>query len=155
MIIALLITQFIGIPFAFLFGMFAGKIGAKTAVFIGLAVYSIITVLGYFMTTSTHFFLLAMLVGTVQGGTQALSRSLFASMIPKHKSSEFFAFFGVFERYAGVLGPALFAWIVGHTGTSRNAILSIIAFFVIGALLLTRVDVQEGRRAARAAESTV
>jgi UMF1 family MFS transporter len=154
MIIALLITQFIGIPFAFLFGMFAGKIGAKTAVFIGLAVYSIITVLGYFMTTSTHFFLLAMLVGTVQGGTQALSRSLFASMIPKHKSSEFFAFFGVFERYAGVLGPALFAWIVGHTGTSRNAILSIIAFFVIGALLLTRVDVQEGRRAARAAEST-
>jgi len=74
-------------------------------------------------------------------------------MIPKHKSSEFFAFFGVFERYAGVLGPALFAWIVGHTGTSRNAILSVLAFFVIGALLLTRVDVQEGRRAAREAEA--
>ena len=58
-------------------------------------------VLGYFMTTATHFFLLAGLVGLVQGGTQALSRSLFASMIPRHKSSEFFAFFSVFERYAG------------------------------------------------------
>jgi len=153
MIIALLITQFIGIPFAFLFGMLAQRIGAKTAVFGGLAVYAMITVLGYFMTSSAHFFALAIMVGTVQGGTQALSRSLFASMIPKHKSSEFFAFFGVFERYAGVLGPALFAWIVGHTGTSRNAILSVLAFFVIGALLLTRVDVQEGRRAAREAEA--
>jgi UMF1 family MFS transporter len=104
------------------------------------------------MTTSTHFFALATMVGMVQGGTQALSRSLFASMVPKHKSSEFFAFFGVFERYAGVLGPALFAWVVTYSGTSRNAILSIIGFFVIGALLLTRVDVEEGRRAARAAD---
>jgi UMF1 family MFS transporter len=155
MIIALLITQFIGIPFAFLFGMLAPKIGAKMAVFGGLAVYAVITVLGYFMTTSTHFFILAMLVGTVQGGTQALSRSLFASMIPKYKSSEFFAFFGVFERYAGVLGPALFAWIVARTGTSRNAILSVLAFFVIGALLLTRVNVEEGRRAARAADAAL
>ena len=153
MIIALLITQFIGIPFAFLFGMLAQRIGARTAVFGGLAVYAVITLLGYFMTTSTHFFILAMLVGTVQGGTQALSRSLFASMIPKYKSSEFFAFFGVFERYAGVLGPAVFAWVVGHTGTSRNAILSVLAFFVLGALLLTRVDVAEGRRAARAADT--
>src|SRR5262245_59762799 len=152
MIGALLITQFIGIPFAFLFGVIAQKIGAKTAVFGGLAVYALITVLGYFMTTSTHFFALAIMVGTVQGGTQALSRSLFASMIPKHKSSEFFAFFGVFERYAGVLGPAVFAWVVAHTGTSRNAILSVLAFFILGALLLTRVNVAEGRAAARAAE---
>ena len=74
-------------------------------------------------------------------------------MIPKHKSSEFFAFFGVFERYAGILGPALFAWVVAHSGTSRNAILSVLAFFVIGGLMLTRVDVDEGRRAARAAEA--
>ena len=149
MIAALLLTQFIGVPFAFLFGMLARRIGAKAAVFGGLAVYASITVLAYFMTTATHFFALAMMVGMVQGGTQALSRSLFASMVPKHKSSEFFAFFGVFERYAGVLGPALFAAVVSATGTGRNAILSIIAFFVVGALLLTRVDVEEGRRAAR------
>ena len=95
------------------------------------------------------------MVGMVQGGTQALSRSLFASMIPKHKSSEFFAFFGVFERYAGILGPALFAWVVAHSGTSRNAILSVVAFFVIGGALLTLVDVDEGRRAAREAELAV
>jgi UMF1 family MFS transporter len=153
MILALLITQFIGVPFAFLFGMFAEKIGAKRAVFVGLSVYAVITVLGYFMRTSFHFFALAIMVGMVQGGTQALSRSLFAGMIPKHKSSEFFAFFGVFERYAGILGPALFAWVVAHSGTSRNAILSVLAFFVIGGLMLTRVDVAEGRRAARAAEA--
>jgi MFS transporter, UMF1 family len=99
------------------------------------------------MRTATHFFALAVTVGMVQGGTQALSRSLFASMIPKEKSSEFFAFFGVFERYAGVLGPAVFAWVVTQSGTSRNAILSILVFFVIGALLLMRVDVAAGRRA--------
>ena len=149
MIGALLLTQFIGVPFGFLYGAFAGKVGAKRAVFVGLAVYALITVLGYFMRTATHFFALAVLVGMVQGGTQALSRSLFASMIPKEKSSEFFAFFGVFERYAGVLGPAVFAWVVTASGTSRNAILSIVAFFVVGALLLLFVDVERGRRAAR------
>ena len=109
---ALLLTQFIGVPCGFLYGYFAQKVGAKRALFTGLMVYTVITVLSYFMRTATHFFLLAILVGMVQGGTQALSRSLFASMIPKHKSSEFFAFFGVFERYAGILGPAIFAWVV-------------------------------------------
>ena len=152
MIGALLVTQFIGVPFAFLFGMFAGKVGAKAAVFVGLAVYALITVLGYFMHSAREFFALAILVGMVQGGTQALSRSLFASMIPRHKSSEFFAFFGVFERYAGILGPAIFAWVVERSGTSRNAILSVIVFFVLGAALLTVVNVDEGRRAARDAE---
>jgi UMF1 family MFS transporter len=149
MIGALLITQFIGVPFGFLFGAFAGKVGAKRAIFVGLAVYALIAVLGYFMRTATHFFALAVTVGMVQGGTQALSRSLFASMIPKEKSSEFFAFFGVFERYAGVLGPAVFAWVVTQSGTSRKAILSILGFFIVGGLLLMRVDVAAGRRAAR------
>ena len=153
MIGALLLTQFIGIPFGFAFGLLADRIGAKRCLFGGLLVYTLITVLGYFMRTSTHFFALAVMVGMVQGGTQALSRSLFASIIPREKSSEFFAFFGVFERYAGVLGPAVFAWVVGHTGTSRNAILSIVAFFVIGAALLTLVDVEEGRREARQVSS--
>ena len=152
MIGALLITQFIGVPFGFLFGMFAGKVGAKRAVFAGLTAYAVITLLGYFMRTATHFFALAVMVGMVQGGTQALSRSLFASMIPKQKSSEFFAFFGVFERYAGILGPAVFAWVVANSGTSRNAILSLLGFFILGGLLLMFVDVDEGRRAARDAE---
>jgi UMF1 family MFS transporter len=152
MIAALLLTQFVGVPFGFLFGFLAGRIGPKPAVFIGLAVYASISILGYFMRTSTHFFALALAVGMVQGGTQALSRSLFASMIPRHKSSEFFAFFGVFERYAGILGPAVFAWVVAHSGSSRNAILSVLVFFIVGGALLTLVDVKAGREEAREAE---
>ena len=152
MISALLLTQFIGVPAAFGFGALASRIGPKPAVFLGLAVYAVISALGYYMRTATHFFLLAILVGLVQGGTQALSRSMFASMIPRQKSSEFFAFFGVFERYAGVLGPAVFALVVSRTGSGRSAILAVLLFFIIGALVLTRVDVEAGRRAARAAE---
>ena len=155
MILALLITQFIGVPFAFIFGSLAGRIGAKHAVFAGLAVYAGITVLGYYMQSAAQFMALAVLVGMVQGGTQALSRSLFASMIPRHQSSEFFAFFGVFERYAGILGPAVFAYVVQHSGTSRNAILSVVLFFVLGAGILLFVDVEAGRAAARAAERDV
>ncbi len=153
MITALLMTQFIGVPAAFGFGVFGSKIGAKPAIYVGLAVYTVISALGYFMSTSTHFYLLAILVGLVQGGTQALSRSLFASMIPRQKSSEFFAFFGVFERYAGVLGPAVFAVVSARSGSGRDAILAVIFFFVAGGLLLTRVDVDAGRRAARSAEA--
>jgi UMF1 family MFS transporter len=153
MITALLMTQFVGIPCAFAFGLVASRIGARTAVFAGLAVYLLITVLGYFMSTAAHFFALAGLVGMVQGGTQALSRSLFASMIPRHKSSEFFAFFSVFERYAGVLGPAIFAFVVEHSGSGRSAILAVAVFFVLGAGVLTLVDENRGRRAARDAEA--
>ena len=155
MITALLITQFTGVPFAFLFGHAAGIIGPKRAVFVGLGVYALITLLGYYMQTATHFFMLAILVGMVQGGTQALSRSMFASMIPRHKSSEFFAFFGVFERYAGILGPLVFASMVDATGSSRNAILAVLGFFIVGGGLLLFVDVEGGRRAARAAEAAL
>jgi len=153
MIGALLVTQFVGIPFAFLFGILADRIGAKPAIFGGLAVYSVITIMGYFLRTSSQFFTLCVMVGMVQGGTQALSRSLFASMIPKEKSSEFFSFFGVFERYAGVLGPAVFAWVVAHSGSSRSAILSVVGFFVIGAAILAFVNVEEGRAAVAEANS--
>jgi MFS transporter, UMF1 family len=149
---AILLVQFVGIPCSFLFGMLAQWIGAKRALFLGLMVYTAISVLGYFMRTATHFFLLASLVGMVQGGTQALSRSLFASMIPRHKSGEFFGFFSVFEKFAGIFGPLIFAGTIAMTGSSRNAILSVILFFAGGALLLWPVDVGEGQRLARAAD---
>jgi UMF1 family MFS transporter len=155
MITALLLTQFIGVPAAFGFGALAGRIGAKPAVFLGLGVYTLIAALGYYMSTAVHFFALAVLVGLVQGGTQALSRSMFASMIPRQKSSEFFAFFGVFERYAGVLGPAVFALVVSSSGQGRIAILAVLVFFIVGALLLTRVSVDDGRREARAGEREI
>ncbi|HLC28038.1 MAG TPA: MFS transporter, partial [Dehalococcoidia bacterium] len=152
---AILLVQFAGVPFAFLFGMLAGRIGAKRSILLALTVYTGISVLAYFMTTAVHFYLLAFLVATVQGGSQALSRSMFATMIPRHKSSEFFAFFGIFEKFTGVLGPAIFAFTVGSTGSGRLAILSMIGFFVVGGLLLARVDVAAGRRAASAAEEWV
>ena len=143
-------VQFVGVPFSFLFGALAGRIGAKTALFGALAVYVGISMLGYFMPTTWQFFALAFLVGTVQGGSQALSRSLFARMIPKHKSSEYFGFFSVFEKFAGIAGPAVFALSVTLFGSSRVAVLSVIVFFVLGALVLTRVNVEEGEAYAKA-----
>lgn len=155
MILAILVVQFVGIPFSFLFGGLAGRIGAKPAILGGLCVYAGITVLGYFMTTGTHFLILAGLVGMVQGGTQALSRSLFASMVPRHKSGEFFGFFAVFEKFAGILGPLTFSVAIALTGSSRFSILSIIVFFIVGAALLVTVDVDEGRRVAKLADGEI
>lgn len=152
LIAALLIVQFVGIPFSFLFGRLALRIGAKPSIFLSLGIYTVISCLGYFMQTATHFYVLAFLVGTVQGGSQALSRSLFASMIPRHQSSEFFGFFAVFEKFAGIMGPLVFAWVLLIFGSSRYAVLAVILFFVLGAALLTKVDVSEGQRAAREAE---
>jgi UMF1 family MFS transporter len=152
---SILLVQFVGIPFAFLFGALAGRIGAKRSIFLGLLMYVAISIVGYFMRTGRDFLVLALMVGMVQGGTQALSRSLFATMIPRHKSGEFFGFFSVFSKFAGIFGPLLFAAVIGQMGSSRYGILSVIAFFVAGALLLMLVDPEEGERAAREAEAAV
>jgi UMF1 family MFS transporter len=149
---SIVLVQFVGIPCTFLFGALAGRVGAKRAVLGGLVVYAAIAVLGWRMRTATHFLALALLVGLVQGGTQALSRSLFASMIPAHRSGELFGFYGVAEKFAGIFGPLLFDVIIGLTGSSRNAILSVVAFFVAGGAILSRVDVAAGRREAAEAE---
>ena len=143
-IAAFVVVQFTGIPCSFLFGSLAGRVGAKRAIYFALVIYTGISVLGYFMTTTWQFFALAFLVGTVQGGSQALSRSVFARMIPKHKSSEYFGFFSVFEKFAGIAGPALFATSVTLFGSSRAAILSVILFFIAGGIVLTRVNIAEG-----------
>jgi UMF1 family MFS transporter len=150
---SILLVQFVGIPFAVLFGKLAGWIGPKPAIFVGLAGYLAIALLGYFMTTAVHFLALAVLVGMVQGGTQALSRSLFASLIPKHQSAEFFGLFALSERFAGLFGPAVFAAVNAATGSSRSAIISGIGFFIAGGAILSRVNVAEGQRAARAADA--
>jgi MFS transporter, UMF1 family len=152
-IAAFIIVQFVGVPCSFAFGAVAGRIGAKTALFFALSVYMCISVLGFFMTATWQFFALAFLVGLVQGGSQALSRSLFARMIPKHKSSEYFGFFAVFEKFAGIAGPAVFAGSITLFGSSRVAVLSVIVFFVLGALVLARVDVAAGEAEALAAEA--
>jgi UMF1 family MFS transporter len=154
-IAAFVIVQLVGVPFTFLFGAMADRIGPKTSLYIGIALYTGISVLGYFMTSVWEFFALATLVGMVQGGTQAISRSLFARMVPIHKSTEYFGFFSVFEKFAGVAGPALFAASITLFGSSRAAVLSVIMFFVVGALVLRRVDVEEGRAQAEAINRAV
>jgi len=150
---SLLIVQFVGIPFSFLFGILAGKIGAKRGILLALVAYVGITVAAFYMKTAVHYFLICMAVGMVMGGAQALSRSLFSTMIPRYKSSEFFGFFGVFDKFAGILGPAAFGAVIAATGSGRKAIVTLVVFFVLGALILARVDVDEGQRAAREAEA--
>ncbi len=145
---ALVMVQFIGIPATFLCGYIAGRIGTRPTILLGLGLYTVISIYGYFLETARDFYLLAAMVGLVQGGTQALSRSLFASMIPRDRSSEFFGLFAVFEKFAGIAGPAIFAAAQTAFGSSRPAVLSVIAFFAIGGYLLTRVDVAAGRAAA-------
>ena len=147
LITAILLVQFVGVPFAFLFGMLAGRIGAKASIFAGLAVYAALTIGAYYMKTERDFYILALAVATVQGGTQALSRSLFASMIPKARSSEFFGFFSIFEKFGAILGPAAFEMASRSTGSSRSAILSVVIFFIAGAAVLAFVDVKEGQAA--------
>jgi UMF1 family MFS transporter len=153
MIGSLVLVQFVGIPFAFLFGHVAGKVGPKRSILFALVVYTGISILGRFMTNAYHFFLLSILVGMVQGGSQALSRSLFASLIPRDRSGEFFGFFAVVEKFAGIFGPLVFAASIRLAGSSRFAILSVIGFFVAGGALLALVDVEAGRREARAVEA--
>lgn len=145
---ALLMVQFVGVPFAFAFGLLADRIGPKRSILLALAVYSLIAIYAFSLRTATQFYVLAFLVGTVQGGAQGLSRSLFASLIPKHKAGEMFGFFGVFDRFGGAMGTMLFGIVLALTGSSRPAIASIIAFFLIGGFILTRVDVERGRRLA-------
>lgn len=151
---ALLVVQFVGVPFTFAFGALADRIGAKRGIMLALFVYCLISILGYFVTRAWHFWVLAFAVGMVQGGAQALSRGLFASMIPRAKSSEFFGFFSVFEKMAGILGPIVFGVASQITGTGRLGILAVIVFFIGGIALLSRVDIAEGRRVARAEDAT-
>ncbi|MEO5761887.1 MAG: MFS transporter [Vicinamibacteria bacterium] len=145
LLLAILAVQFIGLPCAFFYSHIAQKFGTRNAIYLSLVTYLGICVLGYVMTETWQFFLLAFLIGTAQGGAQALSRSLFASLIPKEKSSEFFGFYGVGDRFAGVMGPALFFVMVTLTGSSRGGLLGLAIFFVIGAFLLSRVDIVKGR----------
>jgi UMF1 family MFS transporter len=146
---AILLVQFVGVPSTFAFAWIARFLGAKRAVLLGVGVYCLIGALAYWMETTAHFYALAALVGLVAGGTQALSRSLFASLIPREKTAEFFGFFGVADKFAGIAGPALFALVAGMTGDIQWGVLTVFPFFIAGAWLLTRVDVEKGRAQAR------
>ena len=148
---ALVVTQIVGVPCALAFGAIAKRVGAKTGIMIGLGAYALICGFAAFMKESWHFWALAIAVGLVQGGTQALSRSIFASMIPKGQSGEFFGFFSTMEKFAGIAGPLLLGLIWAEGGDPRTGIVALAVFFIVGMILLAKVDVDEGRRAAAGA----
>lgn len=155
MILALLVTQIVAVPFSILFGNLAKKVGAMKMIAIAVCVYFVITILGFFMgfnieqaelsggdidaalkLSSTLFWILATLVGTVQGGIQALSRSYFGQLIPPERSNEYYGFLDIFGKFSCVIGPALYAATYAATGRASLGILSIIVLFFCGMVAL-------------------
>ena len=149
LITAILMVQFIGFPAALLYNWFAKNVGIKNAVLIAIGGYGIITLLGYFMTERIHFYILAALIGLFQGGIQSLSRSLFTRLVPKNKEAEFFGFYNMLGKFAAVIGPVMVGHITLLTGNPRTGILSIVVLFILGGILLMKVDFKEGERIAK------
>ncbi|MBU1494735.1 MAG: MFS transporter, partial [Actinobacteria bacterium] len=137
-----------------LLGGVAARMTTKRTILLALVMYSVIAVWGFFLDTVIEFWFLAWMVAVVQGGSQALSRSLYASMSPAGTSGEFFGFFAIMEKFSAILGPLIFAAAIFVFGNSRPAVLGLVVLFVVGGYLLTRVDVDEGRRVARQADRT-
>lgn len=143
---ALLVTQFVGIPFSLLFGKLADRVGSKKALYGALVWYIAVAIGAFWMETKVHFWLLAISVGMVQGGAQAISRSIFASMLPSKRSGEFFGFYDVSSKFAGIAGPAIFGLVTQVTGNPRFAVMAISSTFIVGLIILGKVDVERGRR---------
>jgi UMF1 family MFS transporter len=152
LIIALLITQFVGFPSALVFASIATQRGAKQGIMLAIFIYLLILAWAYHMQSVWEFYLLAGAIGLVQGGIQALSRSLFARLIPHNKSAEFFGFYNMLGKFAVVIGPVLMGWVGVLTGSTRLSILSVGLLFIIGGILLSLVDVKAGEQAAQALE---
>ena len=136
LIVALLITQFVGFPAALAFGVAATRFGPKRVLYFGVAVYVGVTIYAYFMSSVLEFYVLAAVVGLVQGGVQAISRSLYARFVPAEQSGEFFGFFNMLGRFAAIIGPALVAVTGLATGSSRLGILSVAVVLIVGMVLL-------------------
>jgi len=149
LIAALLITQFVGFPASLLFGKMADKLGSKKMLYGSLVIYLLIVVLGYFMTSALHFYLLACMVGLVQGGSQATSRSIFSKMIPTGRGAEFFGFLSFTSRFFSFGGPLVFGLVKMISDSSRSALLAVAFFFVAGIILLTFVNLAKGEQEAR------
>jgi UMF1 family MFS transporter len=145
---ALLMVQIVAAPASIAFGRLAAPLGPRGAVLLGIAGYTGISVFAYFLRTPWQFWTLAALVALFQGGTQALSRSMFASLVPREATGEMFGFYSVSEKLAGVVGPILFGAVTQATHGGRLATLTLLPLFVGGAWLLSTVDLERGRRLA-------
>ena len=136
-----------------LFTRLAETIDTRRGILLALVVYAVIAVWGYFLDSVIEFWFLAWMVSVVQGGSQALSRSLFSAMSPASKSGEFFGLFGIMEKFSAILGPLVFAFAAANFGSSRPAVLSLILFFILGGYVLTKVNVGEGKAVAKAEDA--
>ncbi|WP_066188639.1 MFS transporter [Gracilibacillus timonensis] len=139
LLVVLLVTQVVAAPFAVLYGKLAERYSAKAMLNIGIVVYMLVCIYGYFLETALDFWILAMMVASSQGGIQALSRSYFAKLIPKQKSNEFFGFYNIFGKFASVSGPLLLAVTAQITGQSNAGILSLLVLFIVGIVILRYV----------------
>jgi MFS-type transporter involved in bile tolerance (Atg22 family) len=153
-------NQALGVLFSIVVGrrLFLGlarKLDTKRAVILGLVIYTIIPVWGFFLKSQAEFFMIGWLVGTVQGGTQALSRSIYASLTPRAKSGEFFGLYGLSEKFAGILGPFLYGIVGTLTHNPRASILSVSVFFIVGIYILSRVNEEKGAEVAAAEEAQI
>ncbi|TAK11254.1 MAG: MFS transporter [Anaerolineae bacterium] len=149
----ILAIQFVAAPFSLGFGRLAEKVGPKRAILLGLVVYAGVTVGALFMRTSLHFFLLGMAIATAQGGTQAMTRSLGARLVPKQKTGEFFGFVSVLLKFAGILGPALFGIVGQLTGSGQAGFALVLVYLLLGMGLLTKVNEGEAIQLAQAEEA--
>lgn len=140
LLLILLLTQFIAFPFTIIYGKLAKKFGAKKMLYVGILTYTCICIYGYFLKTTLDFWILAMAVGSAQGGIQAISRSYFAKIIPKENANEFFGFYNIFGKFAAIMGPFLVGIVTQITGETRNGIISLIILFIIGGILLLRTE---------------
>lgn len=140
LIAALLITQFIGFPCAYYFGTVTRRWGTKKPILFCLAAYSVAVILATWMSQAWQFYALAIMIGMVQGGVQSLSRSMFARMIPKKTSGEYFGFFNIVGRFASILGPLVVAVGVTVTGNSRMGLVGLLVLFISGSWLLMKVQ---------------
>ena len=143
----LLVIQAVATFGALAFSRLAERIGTKRAIMVTLVLWTGVVAYAYFIRSATEFFLLGMIVGVVLGGSQALSRSFYGSMVPEAASAEFFGFYTVFTKFSSVFGPLLFAAIKHTVGSSRLAILSLVIFFVGGLILLGLVNETKARQA--------
>ena len=140
LIIALLIVQFVAFPAAVAFGYLGERFGTKRSIYLGLVVYAAITLGATLMHEVREFYLMAAVIGLVQGGVQALSRSFYARLIPAAESGEFFGFYNMLGKFAAVIGPALMGLVTLWFGNPRIGILSILVLFVVGGVLLYYVE---------------
>lgn len=140
MIIALLVTQFVAFPFAIIAGKLGTKFGPLKLIKVYMLIYTLVTIIGYNLSSALEFWLLAIIVGMAQGGIQTLSRSYFGRIIPKEESNEYFGFFDIFGKFSDGIGPLFLTAAVLITGSARPGILGLIIFFVLGFYFINKVD---------------